>query len=124
MWPARYPRLRKVIFDNCTEFKKILPLLHNFAIKPTPTLVKNPQDKVIFERVHQVQGDMLHTKKLQQHTFDSVDPWCDLLTSVFWASHSTHHTILHSSPAKFFSSRDMLLNIKFIADWDAIKIRN
>ena len=33
-WLARYPRLRKVIFDNGSEFKKdLLPLLNDFAIK-------------------------------------------------------------------------------------------
>ena len=68
-WLARYPRLRKVILDNRSEFKKdFLPLLNDFAIKPTLTSVKNPQANAILERVHQVLGDMLHTKDLQIHT--------------------------------------------------------
>ena len=123
-WLARYPRPRKVIFDNGTEFKKnFLPLLHDFAIKPTPTSVKNPQANAILERVHQVLGDMLRTKELQKHTFDTVDPWSELLASVAWAIRSTHHTTLQASPAQLVFSRDMLLNVKFIADWEAIRLR-
>ena len=98
-WLARYPRPRKVIFDNGTEFKKdFLPPLHDFAIKPTPTSVKNPQANAILEWVHQVLGDMLRTKEPQKYTFDHVDPWSDILTSVAWAICSTHHATQQSSP--------------------------
>ena len=42
-WLVHYLRPRKVNFDNGSEFKKdCLPLLYDFAIKPTPTSVKNP----------------------------------------------------------------------------------
>ena len=37
-----------------------------------------------------------------------MDPWSELLGSVAWAICSTHH---------------MLLNLKFVADWEAIKLR-
>ena len=84
---------------------------HDFAIKPTPTTVKNPQANAILERVHQVLGDMLRTKELQKHTFDTVDPWSDILASVAWAIRSTHHTTLQASPAQLVFSRDMLLNV-------------
>ena len=74
-WLARYPRPRKVIFDNGNEFKKdFFPLLHDFAIKPTPTTIKNPQANAILERLHQVLGDMLRTKNLQEYSFDDVYP--------------------------------------------------
>ncbi len=66
---------------------------------------------------------MLRTKELQKHTFDTVDPWSELLASVAWAICSTHHTTLHASLAQLVFSRDMLLNIKFIADWEAIMLR-
>ena len=123
-WLSRYPRPQKVIFDNGNEFKKdFLPLLKDFAIKPTPTTIKNPQANAILERVHQVLGDMLHTKNLQSYDFDDIDPWGELLASVAWAIRSTHHTTLQASPAQLVFSRDMMLNIKFIADWEAIRLR-
>ena len=123
-WLARYPRPRKVIFDNGNEFKKdFLPLLRDFNIKPTPTTIKNPQANAILERVHQVLGDMLRTKNLQQYDFDALDPWSDILASVAWAIRSTHHSTLKASPAQLVFNRDMLLNIKFIADWETIRLR-
>ena len=123
-WLARYPRPKKVIFDNGNEFKKdFLPLLHDFAIKPTPTTIKNPQANAILERLHQVLGDMLRTKNLEQYDFDNVDPWGELLASVAWAIRSTHHTTLQASPAQLVFGRDMLLDMKFLADWEAIRLR-
>ena len=123
-WLSRYPRPRKVIFDNGNEFKKdFLPLLRDFSIKPTPTTIKNPQANSILERVHQVLGNMLRTKDLQTHDFDDVDPWSDLLASVAWAICSTHHTTLQATPGQLVFGRDMLLNVKFIADWEAIRLR-
>ena len=123
-WLARYPRPQKIIFDNGNEFKKdFLPLLKDFAIKPTPTTIKNPQANAILERVHQVLGDMLRTKNLQEYDFDETDPWSELLASVAWAIRSTHHTTLQATPAQLVFSRDMLLNIKFLADWEAIRLR-
>ena len=63
----------KIVFDNENEFKKdFLPLLKDFAIKPTPITIKNPQDNAILERVHQVLGDMLRTKNLQEYDFDKT----------------------------------------------------
>ena len=89
-WLAHYPCPQKVIFDNRDEFKKdLLPLPYDFAIKPTPTTIKNPQANEIVERLHQVLGDMLCTKNLEQCDFDDVDSWGELLASVAWAIHNT-----------------------------------
>ena len=54
--------------------------------------IKNPQANSILERVHQVLGIILRTKNLQKYDFDDMDPWSELLGSVAWAIHSTHHT--------------------------------
>ena len=66
---------------------------------------------------------MLRTKNLQQYDFDALDPWSDILASVAWAICSTHHSTLKASPAQLVFNRDMLLNIKFIADWETIRLR-
>ena len=34
-----------------------------------------------------------------------------------------HHTTLRASPVKLVFGRDMLLDVKFIADWEAIRLR-
>ena len=51
----------------------------------------------ILERVHQVLGNMLRTKNLQEYDFDDMDPWSELLGSLAWAIHSTHHTTLQAT---------------------------
>ena len=66
---------------------------------------------------------MLHTKNLEQYNFDDVDPWGELLASVAWAIRSTHHTTLQASPTQLVFGRDMLLDMKFIADWEAIRLK-
>ena len=66
---------------------------------------------------------MLRTKNLQQYDFDALDPWNDILASVAWAIRSTHHSTLKASPAQLVFNRDMLLNVKFIADWKMIRLR-
>ena len=36
---------------------------------------------------------------------------------------STHHTTLQATPGQLVFGRDILLNLKFVADWEVIKIR-
>ncbi len=57
------------------------------------------------------------TKNLQQYDFDDLGLFSDILSSVVWAIHSTHDSTLKDSPAQLVFNSDMLLNIKFIADW-------
>ena len=66
---------------------------------------------------------MLRTKNLQQYDFDALDLWSDILASVAWAICSTHHSTLKASPAQLVFNMDMLLNIKFITDWETIRLR-
>ena len=72
------------------------------------------------ERVHQVLGDMLRTKNLQEYDFDMVDPWSELLSSAACAIHSTHNSTFK---AQLVHGRDMLLNVRFLADWEAISLK-
>ena len=86
VWLSRYPRPRKVIFDNSSEFKRnFIPLLKYFSVKPTCTTIKNPQENSILEIIHQVVGSMLKTKDLANVTFDAVAPWSDILASIAYA---------------------------------------
>ena len=68
-----YPRLRKVIFNNGSEFnRKSIPLIKYFSVKPTCTTIENPQENSILEIIHQVFGRMLKTKDLANATVDTV----------------------------------------------------
>ena len=65
-WLSRYPRPKSIIYDNGVEFKRNFEsLLKTYGINPRRVTAKNPQAKAVLERVHQVIGDMLRTKDLE-----------------------------------------------------------
>ena len=70
----------------------------------------------MMERVHQVLCNMLRTKNRQKYNFDDMDPWSELLASVVWAICSTRHTTFQKIPGQLVFGRDMLLNLKFVAE--------
>ena len=79
----RYPRPKKVIFDNGSEFKKdFVPLLQDFAIKPACTTIKNPQSNAPVKRIHQVVGQMMAAQDLKTRIFDFINLWGPILTSI------------------------------------------
>jgi hypothetical protein len=69
-------------------------------------------------------GDALRTFELQERELDAMDPWSSFLASAAFAIRSTHHTTLGASPGKRVFGRDMLLPIKFKANWAEIKARH
>ena len=114
VWLARYPRPRRVIYDNGSEFKKnFRPLLKDLAIQPVCTSVKNPQSNAILERIHQVTGNMLKTMDLVNIEFDAIDPWTSILTSIAYAVRCSFHSTLKATPGQLVFGRDMLLDLKF-----------
>jgi hypothetical protein len=124
VWLSRYPRPRKVIFDNGSEFKKnFIPLLKDFAIKRTCTTIKNPQANAPVERVHQVVGQMMITQDLKSKVFDFINPWGPMLTSIAWAVRAAHHSTLGYTPAQLVYGRDMIFNLKTIINWKDISAR-
>ena len=77
-WLSRYPRV-----DNGSEFKRdCVPLLKDFDVKPVLTSIKTPQSNAPVERVHQVLHNMIVTKDLEGRTFDYIDPWGEILSSI------------------------------------------
>ena len=84
-WICRYPRPRKVVFDNGYEFKQYLtPLLKDFYIKPVLTTVKNPHVNAPVEQVHNVILNMLVIKDIDNKVFDHIDPSGETLVSIAW----------------------------------------
>ena len=81
-WLCRYPRPKRVIFDNGNEFlgKDFQELLESYGIEAVPTTIKNPQANYV-ERVHQTLGNMLRTFELEDYSFDTGDPWSQILTN-------------------------------------------
>lgn len=123
-WLDRYPRPKQVVFDNGSEFKRnFVPLLKDFDVKPKVTTIKNPQGNSPVERIHQVIGNMLLTKKLSTRIFDHIDPWGDIISSVAWAIRASYHHTLQATPGQLVFGRDMLLNVEYIANWHEMTSR-
>ena len=75
IWICRYPRPRKVVFENGSEFKQDFnPLIKDFNIKPVLTSVKNPQDNALVEQLHRLIFNMLVTKDLDNKGFGHIYP--------------------------------------------------
>jgi hypothetical protein len=122
-WLSRYPRPKRVVFDNGSEFKhNFIPLLKDFDIKPVLTSIKNPQANAPVERIHQVLGHMFLTKDLNSQIFDYIDPWGEILSSIAWAVRASHHTTLDKSPAQLVFGRDMIFNFSTVVDWRTITL--
>jgi hypothetical protein len=52
---------------------------------------------------------------------DEIDPWGPFLSSAAYAIRSTFHTTLKATPGQLVFGRDMVLPLKFMADWGAIE---
>jgi hypothetical protein len=52
---------------------------------------------------------------------DEKDPWGPFLASAAYAIRRTFHTTLKATPGQLVFGRDMVLPIKFMADWGSIE---
>ena len=62
-----------------------------------------------------------HIKPLED--IDETDPWSGILAATMFAMRATYHTTLQASPMQLVFGRDAMLNVQFIADWQASKNR-
>ena len=125
-WLTRYPLPTQVIFDRGSEFighdfKDMVT--NDYGIKKKPITVRNPQANAMLERVHQTLGNILRTFELQENYLDEKDPWSGILSATAFAIRSTYHTTNQATPGQLVFGRDMILNIKHVANWKAIKDR-
>ena len=121
-WLCRYPRPQFIGFDNGSEYKQVFKeMCKNYDMKMKPSTTYNPQSNGIIERVHQVLNDCLRTFELEEEELDGNDPWSSFLASTSFAIRSTYHTTLEATPAQLVYGRDMLLPVRFNADWTRIR---
>ena len=110
-----------MIYDNGSEFElHFKELCDSYQLKHKPTTVKNPQANAILKHMHGVLVDMMQTLGLDMsETVDSNDIDA-FLTNDPWAICATHHTVLQLMPGAAIFRWDMLFDIPYIADWNAI----
>ena len=122
-WLSRYPWPQIIQMDRGTEFtadffKEMVK--KDYGIRCKFITTRNPAANSIIERVHQVLGNLVRTFELQTNYLDEDEPWAGLLAAAAFAIRSTYHTMLKSTPGQLVYGRDMLLNMKHVANWDAI----
>jgi hypothetical protein len=116
MWLSRYPWPQYIGFDNGGENKGLFKkMIVNYGQKSKPTTSHNPQSNGIIERVHAVLNDMLCTHCFSETKMDTEDPWTDILSSTAFAIWVT--CTLEATPGQLVLNRDMVLPVKFNADW-------
>ena len=120
-WLCRYPRPRRVEYDNGSEFVgfEFQELLSSYGIEPVPTTVKNPQANSPVERMHLTMADMLHTSA----PFTGHDWFRDvqrMLQAIAWAIRSTINTAVQYTPGQLAFHRDMITATHVRVDWDRV----
>ena len=126
LWLSRYPWPQMIIYDQGSEFMAEFGLMvkDDYGIKRKPTTTRNPQANAILERIHQTINNILRTYQI--HSSEITTPgeaWEGILSSVMFALRATYHTTLQATPTQLVFGRDAILNIKFEADWNAIRQR-
>ena len=122
-WMCRYPWPAEIGFDNGGEFKDVFAAMcANYGVKQKRSTSHNPQSNGIIERIHQVVGNSLRALQLEDAMLNNNDPWAVYLASVAWAVRSTQHTVLEATPGQLVFGHDMVLPIRFQADWARIQL--
>jgi transposase InsO family protein len=119
-WLAWYPRPNQVIMDPGSDFKGAFrEILANHGIHPVVTMVKNPQSNAICERLHQMVANILRPLThvhLPMHAGESADLIDSALATAAYATWTVLHLSTKISPGGLVFNRDMLLDIRIIAD--------
>src|SRR5687767_7031163 len=122
-WFLRYPWPTQVTFDRGSEFigKDFQKMLVNdYGIKKKPITVRNPQANAVVERIHQVIANMVRMFELETTYLDVDNPWKGVLSATVFAVRSTYHTMLKKTPGQLVFGKDMIFNIKHVANWELI----
>jgi Integrase zinc binding domain len=118
VWLSRYPRPQYIGFENGRENKGLFKkMIVNYGQKSKLTTSHNPQSNGIIERVHAVLNDMLCTHHFSETEMDTEDPWTDILSSTAFAIWLTCHGTLEATPGQLVFNRDMVIPVKFTANW-------
>ena len=126
-WYARYPWPTEITYDRGNEFIghefENNFIKNEYGTKVRGATVRNPQANAILERIHQVIGNLVRTFDLEERDMDADDPWSGILSAAAFAVRSTFHTTLQATPGQLVFGRDMIFNIKHVANWQSIKDR-
>ena len=99
-------------------------MLNGHGIRGRPIASKNPQANSLCERMHQTVANSLRAMR-QMNPPDGIQAATQLvdtaLANCLFAVRSTVHSALQASPGSLAFSRNMILDIRMIADWTPIQ---
>ena len=99
------------------EFSEMIKT--DYGVTCKPITARNPQANSVLERIHQTLGNILRTYQVHSNPdLEEDDPWSGILAAAMFALQSTYHTTLQATPMQLVFGRDLMLNIKFEADWN------
>jgi hypothetical protein len=96
-------------------------LVNNYGLNKNNSSPFNPPSNGIIERVHLTLNDALRTAEVDGREMDDKDPSGPFLSSDAYAIRSIFHTTLKATPGQLVFGRDMVLPIKFMADWGGVE---
>ena len=111
------------MFDHGTKFMaEFSKMCHNdYGLKNKPITTRNPQSNSIIKRIHQTIGNIIGTFNVANIL--NNNPWSGILAPTMFSVRTTYHTTLHAYLMQLVFGRDVILNIKNIADWEHIRQR-
>ena len=101
------------------EFSKMSQDKYGLKMKTIKT--RNPQSNAIIEQIHKTIGNIIRT--FDMSNIVNNNPWSGILFATMFAVRSMYHTTLQASTMQLIFGRDVILNIKHIADWEHIRQR-
>jgi len=126
-WMCRYPWPKRVVHDGGPEFKAAFQshIQDKYQAKTVQTTAHNPQANAICERMHLTVQQLINIycdinrPTTREHARAIVD------RALSTASHALRINISRSlgnnSPGALAFGRDMLFDLPFIADWQAVR---
>ena len=125
-WMCRYPWPKRCVHDGGPEFKReFQDHMERRGVKTVQTTSHNPTANGICERMHLTVQQLiriytnLHPPKTLEQARQIVDK------ALAAASHAMRINVTralgHNSPGALAFGRDMLLDVPFIADWEAVR---
>ncbi|EJK69288.1 hypothetical protein THAOC_09464, partial [Thalassiosira oceanica] len=126
-WMCRYPWPKRVVHDGGPEFKANFQtyVQNKYQVKTVQTTAHNPQANAICERMHLTVQQLIniYCDLNQPRTREDARAIVDRALST--ASHALRINISRSlgnnTPGALAFGRDMLLDLPFIADWQAVR---
>ena len=119
-WFTRYPLPQRIVFDRGTKFMtEFAKMCHNYyGLKRKPITTRNPQSNAIIEQIHQTIRNTIRTFDVSNIV--NNNPWSGILAVNMFSVRTTYHTTLQASPMQLVFGRDIILNIKHVANWEHI----